>query len=68
MMKWQLQSDAPLERSSWVIVGALLVLLSATPSALSQKVSVPLTPAQKQAKFAELNQKNRDPAKDPRYD
>ncbi len=53
-MNCQLQSDFRLKRSSWVIVGALLVLLSSTLEALSQKVSVSRTPAQQQASL-ELN-------------
>ena len=48
-MTCQLQSDFRLKRSSWVFVGTLLVLLSATPSALSQKISVTKTAAQQQA-------------------
>ena len=54
MMNCQLQSDFEITRSNWVVVGALLVLLSSTPSAFSQKVSVPRTPAQEQASL-ELN-------------
>ena len=48
-MKCQLQSNFRLSRSNWVNFGAILVLLSATPSAVSQE-SVPPAPAQQQAK------------------
>jgi hypothetical protein len=50
-MNSRLQSDFRITSSNWVAVGAFLVLLS---SALSQKVSVPRTPAQEQASL-ELN-------------
>jgi tetratricopeptide (TPR) repeat protein len=48
-MNSRLQSDFRITSSNWVAVGAFLVLLSSAPSALSQKVSVPRTPAQEQA-------------------
>ena len=53
-MNSRLQSDFRITRSNWVAAGAFLVLLSSTPSTLSQEVSVPRTPAQEQASL-ELN-------------